>query len=100
MRKPKPGHDLRVACRAESLCLRLLLELRGIRPKAIAASLGVSAANVSHVLAGTIHLASVEAEIARILGVPNWNSAVAEARWLVEGIAGVNEIPLTPGGAA
>jgi DNA transposition AAA+ family ATPase len=88
MRKPKPGHERRVAGHAETLYIKLLLETKGVQPKAVAIDLGVSYHAVCEVLSGRLRSARVEAEIARILGKASWNEVVQEARRAIADIAG------------
>ncbi|MDR0878956.1 MAG: hypothetical protein LBN21_12985 [Treponema sp.] len=51
----------------------------------ISTRLGIASPSVRYVVFGQRHSARVEAEIARILGKPNWNEVVLEARSAVTG---------------
>lgn len=90
MRKPKPGHELRVACRAENFYIRFLLEAKRSRPIDIAFASDLSASTVFGVLNGYNRSARAEAEIARILGRADWDEVVTEARQAVKYVAGTN----------
>jgi DNA transposition AAA+ family ATPase len=100
MGKPKPGHKLRIASHAESLYIRLLLELKGVQPKAIAADLGLSAPAVSNVLSGDTRGARIEAEIAHILGWADWEQLVLHIRQVIKNTARINGYLPKEGGAA
>jgi hypothetical protein len=100
MGKPKPGHELRIASHAESLFTQLLLELKGVPPKAVAIDLGLSASAVFSVLSGRLRSARVEAEIARILGWADWEQLVLHIRQVIKNTARINGYPLKEGGAA
>jgi hypothetical protein len=90
MRKPKPGHELHVACRAETFYIRFLLEAKRVRPIDIAFTSNLSVSSVFGALNGHNRSVRAEKEIAHILGKSDWNEVVTEARQAVKYVTGTN----------
>jgi transcriptional regulator with XRE-family HTH domain len=99
MRKPKPGHTLRVTSPAESLYIQFLLEAKRIHLKEIALALDLSTSTVLGALRGYHRSPRVEERVARILGRADWDEVVTEARQAIKYVTGTNFTPFGEGGA-
>ena len=66
--------------RHESAWIRYKLELAGSSVTDVAIRAGVTHGSVSQVVSGRSHSARIEAEIARIIGYPSWNTMLKAVR--------------------